>query len=189
MIESICNELKILRGSHTNLELVLEKISRLLIEFETISVMNIHRYAFDVDNTNAQETLETIYQFFELLLLRGDDSMASLNLLGGVIQNQELQAFHQSINDASNSVLTIHNWDDIMFKIILKILSKEKSVNSILTEREHSNLKECVIKQVLYMFRKRLSIFGLDSNFVVRIMSDDRYKEYKGFLIPLLVGL
>ena len=117
------------------------------------------------------------------------EPLSSLNLLGGFINNQSLQIFHRSLNEASNSVLTVENWDDVLFVILLKVLAKSKDEGSIQSELEFKNLKDAVIKQVLSLFQRRLLTFGLDSNFTVRVMSDNRYREYRGHLIPLLVAL
>jgi len=189
MIDEINHNLILLRERNDNLGRVINNISSALQEFETISVREVHAYAFDGDSPKSQKVLVNIYQFFELLLQQGVQVLNSLNLIGAIIENQNLQTFHQCLNDASNCVLTIENWDDMLFKILLRILNKERSDESILSENEFAELKDGVIKQVLYLFRRRLVSFGLDANFTVRIMSDKRYREHLGHLIPLLVEL
>lgn len=189
MIDNVSDSLNILRARHDNLGLVLGEISSVLKEFETITVRDIHAYAFNSNNPNAKEVLVNIYQYFELLLQQGIEALNSLNLLGGFIENQHLQTFHQCLNDASNCALTIDNWDDMLFRILFRIFNKGKSNGSIQSELEFAMLKDGVIKQVLYLFQRRLVTFGLDTNFTVRVMSDHRYREFQGRLIPLLVAL
>lgn len=189
MIEATYIELCKLRSLNDNLGLVLDDISAALEGFELISVREIHSYVFSSDYPKAQKVLENIYQHFELLLQNGIEPLSSLNLLGSFIENQSIQTFHRSLNEASNSVVTVENWDDVLFVILLRILDKGLGDESILSELEFNKLKDGVIKQVLYLFQRRLTTFGLDSNFIVRVMSDDRYREYRGHLIPLLVEL
>lgn len=189
MLNEVYRRLCNLRKQNDNLGLVLDEISVVLRDFEAISVKEIHAYAFSSNNTESQKVLGNIYQYFELLLEKGLEPLSSLNLLGGFIYDQPSQMFHRSLNEALNSVLTLENWDDVLFAILLKILAKSKDEGSIQSEQEFKNLKDGVIRQVLSLFQKRLMTFGLDSNFTVRVMSDNRYREYRGHLIPLLVAL
>ena len=189
MLDDVYGRLCNLRKQNDYLGLVFDEISVVLRDFEAISVREIHAYAFTSKNSESQKVLEDIYQYFELLLEKGLEPLSSLNLLGGFINNQSLQIFHRSLNEASNSVLTVENWDDVLFVILLKVLAKSKDEGSIQSELEFKNLKDAVIKQVLSLFQRRLLTFGLDSNFTVRVMSDNRYREYRGHLIPLLVAL
>lgn len=189
MLNELYRRLCNLREQNDNLGLVFNDISMVMKDFEAISVREIHAYAFSSKNPESQKILENIYQYFELLLETGLEPLSSLNLLGGFIKNQPLQIFHRSLNEASNSVLTVENWDDVLFVILLKVLGKNNNERSILSEQEFKNLKDGVIKQVLSLFQRRLMTFGLDANFTVRVMSDNRYSEYRGHLIPLLVAL
>ena len=189
MLDDLYIRLSNLRKQNDNLAVVFDEISIVLKDFEAISVREIHAYALSNKTSKSEKVLENIYQYFELLLEKGLEPLSSLNLLGGFINNQPLQVFHRCLNDASNSVLTVENWDDVLFVILLKILNKSKDEESIQSEQEFRNLKDGVIKQVLSLFQRRLMTFGLDSNFTVRVMSDNRYREYRGHLIPLLVAL
>lgn len=189
MIDDIHESLNILRHKYEDLHLALDEISAVLNRFDMISVREIHSYAFSNDNAGSQKVLENIYQYFELLLVRDIEPLSTLNLIGGFIENQSLQIFHQSLNNASSSVLTVENWDDILFVILFNILDKGLDKGSVQSELEFKILKDGVIKQVLFLFQRRLMTFGLDSNFTVRVMSDKRYREYRGHLIPLLAAL
>lgn len=189
MIDDLYRRLCDLRKQNDNLGLVFDEIGAVLKDFEAISVKEIHAYSCSSNNSETQKVFENMYQYFELLLENGLEPLSSLNLLGGFINNQSLQTFHRSLNEASNSVLTVENWDDILFVILFKILKKQKEEGRVQSELEFKKLKDGVIKQVLTLFQRRLITFGLNSNFTVRVMSDNRYREYSGLLIPLLVEL
>ncbi len=189
MLDNVYRRLCNLRKQNDNLGLVFDEISAVLKDFEAISVKEIHNYSSPSNNSETQKVFENMYQYFELLLEKELEPLSSLNLLGGFINNQPLQIFHRSLNEASNSVLTVENWDDILFVILFKILKKRRDEGSVQSELEFKNLKDGVIKQVLTLFQRRLMTFGLDSNFTIRVMSDNRYREYRGHLIPLLVAL
>ncbi len=173
MLDNVYRRLCNLRKQNDNLGLVFDEISAVLKDFEAISVKEIHNYSSPSNNSETQKVFENMYQYFELLLEKELEPLSSLNLL----------------NEASNSVLTVENWDDILFVILFKILKKRRDEGSVQSELEFKNLKDGVIKQVLTLFQRRLMTFGLDSNFTIRVMSDNRYREYRGHLIPLLVAL
>ena len=174
MLDNVYRRLCNLRKQNDNLGLVFDEISAVLKAFEAISVKEIHIYSYSSNNSETQKVFENIYQYFELLLEKGLEPLSSLNLLGGFINNQPPQIFHRCLNEASNSVLTVENWDDILFVILFKILKKRRDEGSVQSELEFKNLKDGVIKQVLTLFQRRLMTFGLDSNFTIRVMSDNR---------------